>query len=91
MFKIVSTNPNIEKIYLWQFATSKQKNNESTTTCIINCFGSFLLGNSFGISSGSFSFINLVLAKVTNHTQPLPIITPKKAIQESAEVEFTRI
>ncbi len=28
-----------------------------------------LLGNSFGISSGSFLFTNLVLANATNHTQ----------------------
>jgi hypothetical protein len=28
-----------------------------------------LLGNSFGISSGSFSFANLVLNNATNHTR----------------------
>ena len=31
--------------------------------------GLCLLGNSCGISSGSFSFVNLVLAKATSHTQ----------------------
>jgi hypothetical protein len=28
-----------------------------------------LLGNSYGISSGSISFTNLVLANATNHTR----------------------
>ncbi|QHI36043.1 hypothetical protein IMCC3317_13960 [Kordia antarctica] len=31
--------------------------------------GSSLLGNSYGISSGSFSFVNLVLANATSHTR----------------------
>ncbi|MFK7781959.1 hypothetical protein, partial [Psychroserpens sp.] len=43
--------------------------NESTTTCITNCLVIAYLEIPNGISSGSFSFVNLVLANATSHTR----------------------
>ena len=60
------------------------------TTCIINCFGLAYLENSFGISSGSVLFTNLVLANATeSYTNTLAIILTR-TLKVASKLSFIR-
>ena len=53
--------------------------------------GSRLLGNYFGFSSGSFSFVNLVPTNATNHTQPVVLhLTYYNPMKESLKSYFNK-